>query len=157
MKKKLLFLVSMFVFSSLVNANTGQNEGKVVSLTKSDFIEKVYDYEKNPDKWVFKGNKPLIIDFYADWCAPCRMLSPVLKSLAEKYKDDIVIYKVNTEKERELSAAFGIRSLPTLLFVPMDEIPQMAQGALPKDIIEKGINEVLLKRKDADGNIVSIE
>ena len=141
----------MTLLFSMVYAGNGQTEGKVIQLTKSEFIQRVYDYEKNPDKWVFKGNKPVIIDFYADWCAPCRMLSPVLHSLAEKYKDDIVIYKVNTEKERDLAAAFGIRSLPTLLFVPIDEIPQMAQGALPKDVIENGINELLLKHKN-NGN-----
>ena len=149
--KKYILLISMTLLFSMAYAGNAQTEGKVVQLTKSEFIQKVYDYEKNPDKWIFKGNKPVIIDFYADWCAPCRMLSPVLKSLAEKYKDDIVIYKVNTEKERELAAAFGIRSLPTLLFVPLDEIPQMAQGALPKDVIEKGINELLLKHKN-NGN-----
>lgn len=137
----------MLIITSSAFAGSNGNEGEVVSITKSDFVQKVYDYEKNPDKWIFKGNKPMIIDFYADWCAPCRMLSPVLKSLAKKYKDEVIIYKVNTEKERELSAAFGITSLPTLLFIPMDENPQVAKGALPKDVIEKGINELLLKRK----------
>lgn len=147
MINKIFLLFSMLIITSSAFAGSNGNEGEVVSITKSDFVQKVYDYEKNPDKWIFKGNKPMIIDFYADWCAPCRMLSPVLKSLAKKYKDEVIIYKVNTEKERELSAAFGITSLPTLLFIPMDENPQVAKGALPKDVIEKGINELLLKRK----------
>ena len=94
---------------------------------------------------VYKGTKPAIVDFYADWCGPCRRLSPVLEKLAEKYKDKIVVYKVDTDKERELAAAFGITSLPTLVFIPMDGKPQASQGALPEEVLEKGINEVLLK------------
>lgn len=121
----------------------------VVNLTESEFLSKVYDYKANPDKWTYKGNKPAIIDFYADWCGPCRMLSPILQRLAARYKDRIVIYKVNTEKERNLSAAFGITSLPTLLFVPLNETPQVAMGALPEQELEKAIEEVLLKKKTA--------
>lgn len=105
----------------------------------------VTDYKKNPDKWVYEGSKPAIVDFYADWCGPCRRLSPVLEKLAEKYKDKIVIYKVNTDKERELAAAFGITSLPTLVFIPLGDTPQVSQGALPQEVLEKGIEEVLLK------------
>ena len=107
MKKILLLIVSVFMTGSLVYGQTG----KVIHINQSEFIEKVYDYKKNPDKWVYEGSKPAIIDFYADWCGPCRRLSPVLEKLAEKYKDKIVIYKVNTDKERELAAAFGITSL----------------------------------------------
>ena len=113
MKKILLLIVSVFMTGSLVYGQTG----KVIHINQSEFIEKVYDYKKNPDKWVYEGSKPAIIDFYADWCGPCRRLSPVLEKLAEKYKDKIVIYKVNTDKERELAAAFGITSLPTLVFI----------------------------------------
>ena len=98
MKKILLLIVSVFMTGSLVYGQTG----KVIHINQSEFIEKVYDYKKNPDKWVYEGSKPAIIDFYADWCGPCRRLSPVLEKLAEKYKDKIVIYKVNTDKEREL-------------------------------------------------------
>ena len=116
MKKILLLIVSVFMTGSLVYGQTG----KVIHINQSEFIEKVYDYKKNPDKWVYEGSKPAIIDFYADWCGPCRRLSPVLEKLAEKYKDKIVIYKVNTDKERELAAAFGITSLPTLVFIPWE-------------------------------------
>mgnify|MGYP002232052135 CR=1 FL=1 len=108
-----MLIVSVFMTGSLVYGQTG----KVIHINQSEFIEKVYDYKKNPDKWVYEGSKPAIIDFYADWCGPCRRLSPVLEKLAEKYKDKIVIYKVNTDKERELAAAFGITSLPTLVFI----------------------------------------
>lgn len=141
MKKILLLIVSVFMTGSLVYGQTG----KVIHINQSEFIEKVYDYKKNSDKWVYEGSKPAIIDFYADWCGPCRRLSPVLEKLAEKYKDKIVIYKVNTDKERELAAAFGITSLPTLVFIPLRDTPQVSQGALPQEVLEKGIEEVLLK------------
>ena len=131
MKKIFLLFVSVFMIGCMAYGETG----KVVHVTKSEFVEKIYDYEKNPDKWVYKGNKPAIVDFYADWCGPCRRLSPVLEKLAAKYKDQIVIYKVNTDKERELAAAF----------IPVDGQPQASQGALPEEILEKGIKEVLLK------------
>ena len=125
---------------------TENNMTKTIHLTKADFLTKVANFEKNPDKWEYLGDKPAIIDFYADWCGPCKMVAPILDELAEEYDGQIYIYKINTEKEQELAAAFGIRSIPTLLFVPMNEPPQMAQGALPKDAFKKAIDEVLLKK-----------
>lgn len=147
MKRLLFFLASAVIIALSTKAQsvTSDSNGKVIHIGKTEFVEKIYDYEKNPDKWIYNGNKPAIIDFYADWCGPCRMLSPTLESLAQKYKDKIIIYKVNTDKERELAAAFGITSLPTLLFIPMDKMPQVAQGALPKEDLEKAINDFLLK------------
>ena len=121
-------------------------EQKVINLTKADCLTKVANYEENPQEWTYLGDKPCIIDFYADWCGPCKMVAPILEELAEEYKDDIYIYKVDTEAEQELAAAFGIRSIPSLLFCPMGEQPQMAQGALPKDGFKQAINEVLLKK-----------
>lgn len=118
---------------------------KTINLTKDDFLTKVANYEKNPEKWEYLGDKPAIIDFYADWCGPCKMVAPILEELAAEYDGQIYIYKVDTEAEQELAAAFGIRSIPSLLFVPMGEAPQMAQGALPKDAFKQAINEVLLK------------
>ena len=91
-------------------------------------MEKVFNYEENKE-WKFEGDKPCIIDFYADWCGPCKMVAPILEELSEEYKGKVDIYKVDTEVEQELSAAFGIRSIPSMLFVPQDEQPQMAQGA----------------------------
>ena len=111
-------------------------------LTKIDFIAKVFDYENNKE-WNFIGDKPCIIDFYADWCGPCKTIAPVLKELSEKYEGLIDIYKVNTEEEGELSAAFGIRSIPSLLFIPKEGQPQMAMGALPKNDLENAIKQVL--------------
>ncbi|MCU6770470.1 Thioredoxin [uncultured Bacteroides sp.] len=147
MKRLLFFLASAVIIALSTKAQSvsSDSNGKVIHIGKTEFVEKIYDYEKNPDKWIYNGKKPAIVDFYADWCGPCRMLSPTLESLAHKYKDKIIIYKVNTDKERELAAAFGITSLPTLLFIPMDKMPQVAQGALPKEDLEKAINDFLLK------------
>jgi len=121
------------------------NMSKTIHLTKAEFLTKVADYEKNSQTWEYLGDKPAIIDFYADWCGPCKMIAPILEELAAEYDGQIYIYKVNTEAEQELAADFGIRSIPTLLFVPMNEAPQMAQGALPKDAFRQAIDEVLLK------------
>ena len=114
-------------------------------LTKETFLEKIFDYEKNKD-WKFKGELPSVIDFYADWCQPCKIVSPILEELSKEYEGKINIYKVNTESETELAAAFGIRSIPSLLFIPKEGQPQMAQGALPKENLKEAIQEVLLKQ-----------
>jgi len=111
-------------------------------LTKQAFLEKVFDYENNQE-WKFEGNLPCIIDFYADWCAPCRMVAPILEELSEEYEGKVNIYKVDTEAEQELAAVFGIRSIPSILFCPKEGKPQMAQGALPKDTFKQAIEEVL--------------
>lgn len=118
-----------------------------IHLTKAEFLAKVANYEKNPTEWKYLGDKPCIIDFYASWCGPCKTIAPILEELAKQYDGQIYIYKINTEEEQELAAAFGIRSIPTLLFCPMDGAPQMAQGAMPKDGFVQAINEVLLKKK----------
>lgn len=123
---------------------TNTETGKVIHLTTAEFKEKVFNYETNKE-WKYEGTLPCIVDFYADWCGPCKRVAPILEELAKEYEGKIVIYKVNTDKERELSAAFGIRSIPTLLFVPLEGKPQAAQGALPKETFEKAIQEVLLK------------
>ncbi len=121
---------------------------KTINLTKADFLEKIANYEANPTEWNYLGDKPAIIDFYADWCGPCKMVAPILEELAEEYKDQIYIYKVDTEKEQELAAAFGIRSIPSLLFIPQEGQPQMAQGALPKASFKDAIEQVLLKKEE---------
>ena len=105
---------------------------KVVHITKADFLKKVYDFEKNPDEWKYLGSQPAIVDFYADWCGPCRQLSPVLDELAKEYSGKLTIYKVNVDNERGLATFFGIRSIPTLLFIPMKGKPQRSLGALSK-------------------------
>jgi thioredoxin len=114
----------------------------VEHLTKETFIEKVFNYEENKD-WKFEGDKPCLIDFYADWCAPCKMVAPILEDLSTEYGEKLNIYKIDTEAEQELAGIFGIRSIPSLLFVPSDGQPQMAMGALPKETFEKAIKDVL--------------
>ncbi len=114
----------------------------VEHLTKEMFLNKVFNYEKNKE-WKFEGTKPCIIDFYADWCAPCKIVSPVLEDLAKDFNGKIDVFKVNTEEEQELASAFGIRSIPSFLFVPADGQPQMAMGALPKETFVKAFKDVL--------------
>lgn len=116
---------------------------KVVHITKADFLKKVYDFEKNPDEWKYLGSQPAIVDFYADWCGPCRQLSPVLDELAKEYSGKLTIYKVNVDNERGLATFFGIRSIPTLLFIPKKGKPQRSLGALSKTELKGIIKDVL--------------
>ncbi len=119
---------------------------KTIALNKAGFMSKVADVEKNPQEWKYLGDKPALIDFYASWCGPCKALAPVLEELAAEYSDQIYIYKINTEEEQDLAAMFGIRSIPTLLFVPMNGKPQMAQGAMPKASLKEAIDKILLNK-----------
>ena len=116
---------------------------RVVHITKADFLKKGYDFEKNPDEWKYLGSQPAIVDFYADWCGPCRQLSPVLDELAKEYSGKLTIYKVNVDNERGLATFFGIRSIPTLLFIPMKGKPQRSLGALSKTELKGIIKDVL--------------
>lgn len=115
---------------------------KLEFLSEQTFKEKVFNYEANKD-WKYEGEVPCLIDFYADWCQPCKMVAPILEELQEEYGDKIKIYKIDTEKERTLAGMFGIQSIPSLLFVPTDGQPQMAVGALPKETFKKAIKDVL--------------
>ncbi|HUX12044.1 MAG TPA: thioredoxin [Spirochaetia bacterium] len=111
-------------------------------LTKDAFMEKVFNYEKNSE-WKYEGDLPAIVDFYADWCGPCKMVAPILEEISEEYKDKLHVYKVNTDEEQELAGAFGIQSIPSILFIPMEEKPQMAAGALPKPTLLQAMKEIL--------------
>jgi thioredoxin len=124
---------------------TKETKMKTIKLNKADFLAKIMNYEANPNEWKYLGDKPAIIDFYADWCGPCRMVAPSLEELAGEYEGKIYIYKVDTEVEKEIAGLFGIRSIPSLLFIPMTGKPQMAQGALPKTDLKKAIDDFLLK------------
>jgi thioredoxin 1 len=117
---------------------------QVVHLTAQEFKEKVFNYETGKE-WKYEGTLPAIIDFYADWCSPCKMVAPILEDLALEYSGKIMVYKVNTENEQELASVFGIQSIPTLLFIPTEGQPQAAMGALPRQTFEKVIQDVLLK------------
>jgi thioredoxin len=119
-------------------------------LTKSTFLSKVFNYETNKE-WKFEGEKPCVIDFYADWCGPCKMVAPVLEELAKDFEGKLDVYKVNTEEEQELASVFGIKSIPSILFVPAAGQPQMAMGALPKETFIKAFKDVLgVEKKDVN-------
>ncbi|MEI8205224.1 MAG: thioredoxin [Bacteroidota bacterium] len=145
-------LLALSLSACAGNTKSNNNQPKetkkmgTIHITKAEFIAKVANYEKNPTEWKYLGDKPCIIDFYASWCGPCKTIAPILEDLAKEYEGQIYIYKVNTEEEQELAGAFGIRSIPSLLFCPMNGAPQMAQGAMPKESFKQAITEVLLKK-----------
>ena len=116
-------------------------------LTKQTFLDKVFNYEVNQE-WKYEGDLPCIIDFYADWCGPCKMVAPILEELSKEYSGKINIFKIDTEAEQELASAFGIRSIPSMLFCPKEGQPQMTVGALPKDSMKQTINDILLKEQN---------
>ena len=116
-------------------------------MNKEMFLEKVFDYTTGATEWKYLGNKPAVIDFYATWCGPCRMVAPILKDLAKEYGDKIFIYKVDTDKEKELSMAMGIQSLPTIVFIPINGQPQVIVGTADKATFKRAIDEVLLNKK----------
>lgn len=114
-----------------------------INLTKGGFLRKVYDYETNPNEWKFLGARPALIDFYASWCGPCKALAPVLDELSKEYAGRVDIYKVNVDDEEELAALFKVRSIPTLLFVPMNGNPQVSMGAMSKSELTKRLDELV--------------
>lgn len=148
----LFIFLSFTTFSSTHgDKNTGneptltndKNDGQVIKLTAESFKKLVWNYEKYPKDWKYNGDLPCMVDFYADWCRPCKMVAPILEELAKEYKGKMRIYKVNTDEQRELSGIFKIRSIPTMLFVPKSGQPQMSSGALSKEAYVKVINEIL--------------
>ena len=151
---KKIILASLFIVIALtasaeskkVNQSKELKRMGTIHLTKTEFLAKVANFEKNPTEWKYLDDKPCIIDFYASWCGPCKTIAPILEDLAKEFEGEIYIYKVNTEEEQELAGAFGIRSIPSILFCPMVGAPQMAQGAMPKDSFKQAIKEVLLKK-----------
>ena len=124
------------------------DESKTIKLNKKEFLKRVADFEKSPSVWKYLGDKPAIIDFYADWCGPCRRLAPVLEELATEYNNEIYIYKVNVDDNKEIAEAFGITSLPTIVFVPMSGNPSAGTGFLPKDVLKRAIKDILIKNND---------
>lgn len=129
------------------NAVDNATAHKVVYLNTQMFLDQIFDYKSNPSKWVYKGDKPAIIDFYADWCGPCKRVAPIMEELANEYEGQVNIYKVDTDKEKELAGqVFGIRSIPSILFIPVDGQPMMYTGAYPKEHYIELINENLLKK-----------
>jgi len=149
----LLFAGMQINAADNANKNTpAENTATVKIITKADFMKLVMDYEKNPTEWKFNGNKPCIIDFYADWCGPCRITSPILEELAVEYSGKIDIYKVNVDKERELSQVFGVSGIPAFLYCPMEGKPSMTSGIAKdkeqtKQMFKTNIESILLKKK----------
>jgi thioredoxin 1 len=152
--KKLIFLTTIGIFTLFTQSfagNTGKpvnnpavsSSGTVIPLTNETFQQKVFNYKLNK-QWKYEGNLPAIVDFYANWCGPCRQLSPRIEEIAKEYAGKIVVYKVDTDQEKLLSQSLGITSLPTLLFIPVKGQPQATMGALPKETLVKAVQEVLL-------------
>ena len=121
--------------------------GKPIQLDKKAFIQRVYDYEKNPQKWVYAGDKPCVIDFYADWCGPCKVIAPYLTEIAGKYGEKLYVYKVNVDDQRELATYFGIQSIPAVLFCPVEGKPQMMTGARPKEDFYAAVESIIATPK----------
>ncbi|GAE83742.1 thioredoxin [Bacteroides reticulotermitis] len=131
------------------NSNVTKEETKmnIVELNKADFLKKVYNFEADPNVWKFEGKRPAVVDFFATWCGPCKALHPVLEDISKEYSGLVDVYQIDVDKEEELASAFGIRSVPTLLVIPVDEDPKIVQGALPKDQLKKLIDEFLLNKE----------
>lgn len=135
---------------NISSVNNPQLEGgdiKPVYLNAADFKTKVWDYEANPEEWIYEGELPCVIDFYADWCKPCKMVAPIMDELADHYKGRVLIYKINTDKEKELASVFQVNSIPTVLFSPKTGKPAMQPGALTKEDYIRIIDEFVLKIK----------
>ena len=139
-------IIKTFVFVfAMISLSFAYSQSKPIEITKADFLTKVADYKKSPEKWVSLSEKPIIVDFYANWCKPCKMISPILDKMAEKYADKIIVYKVNVDKEKVLANEIGIKSIPTLIFVPKNGEPQIMIGAKSEEELDNIIQEVLLK------------
>lgn len=144
MKKLIVLLMALStIYVAGYSQKKAENTGTIVHLTNEQFKKMVFDYETNKE-WKYLGNKPAIIDFYASWCGPCRIMAPRLEEIAKEYAGKIIVYKVDTDKEQVLSSNLGIQSLPTLVFIPQSGKPQASMGAIPKESLVKAINEVLL-------------
>jgi len=145
MKRFILILLAVVAIGFTAYAQEKEVESKVKHLTYKEFLNKVWDFEKNPTTFKYKGKHPAIVDFYADWCNPCRRVAPIMEKLAEEYDGQLLVYKVNTDQERELSAAFQVKSIPMVLFIPKEGQPMMQVGAMPEESYRKVVEEKLLK------------
>ena len=145
MKKTILIALALFAACITSVAQESKNEPKVKQLTYKEFLFKIWDFEANPNTFKYRGKQPAIVDFYADWCGPCRRVAPIMEKLAEEYDGQLLIYKVNVDQERELSAAFQVKSIPTVMFIPMEGQPMMQVGAMSEEAYRKVIVEQLVK------------
>jgi thioredoxin len=156
MKKSLMIMIAMIGLTTACSSkpagkdagqtqnNTTTESGKPEHITYDEFLVKVWNFEENPQKWVFKGDIPVIIDFYADWCGPCKKIAPIMDKIAKEYDGKVKVYKINVDNERKLAGVFQVQSIPSVLFVPMSGQPSMQTGALPEDAYYKIVKEQLL-------------
>lgn len=158
---KAIVAIALMLGISLISCTTNSAESKekvekstitankmgTINLNKADFLTKVANFEQTPNEWKYLGDKPAIIDFYADWCGPCKAMAPILEEVASEYGNDIYVYKINVDKEPELAALFAVRNIPSLLFIPQDGQIQMSAGAIPKTELKEAIGEILLGKK----------
>ena len=141
------FLIAMVILATAFTANAQEEkkESQVKQLTYNEFLKKVWNFENNPNTFIYKGKLPAVVDFYADWCGPCRRVAPIMEKLAEEYDGRLLVYKVNVDQEKDLASAFQVKSIPMVLFIPMEGQPMMQVGALPEDGYRKVVEEQLLK------------
>ena len=145
MRKYILIAMVILATACTANAQEKKEESKVKHLTYNEFLSKVWNFKSNPDTFEYKGKLPAVVDFYADWCGPCRRVAPIMEKMAQEYDGKLLVYKVNVDQEKELSAAFNVKSIPMVLFIPMEGKPMMQVGALPEEGYKQVIEEQLLK------------
>ena len=145
MKRALLIALVILATSLATNAQSNKSESKTKHLTYNEFLHKVWNFENNPTTFIYKGKVPAVIDFYADWCGPCRRVAPIMEKLAEEYEGRLVVYKINVDQEKELAAAFQAKSIPMVLFIPLEGQPMKQVGAMPEESYRKIVEEHLLK------------
>lgn len=138
--------------ATVVHDESTPGDIKPVYLTTAQFKSLVWDYESNPEEWVYQGDIPCVVDFYADWCKPCKMVAPIMDDLADYYDGRVLIYKVNTDNEKELATVFQVRSIPSILFAPANGKPAMQSGAMSKEDYIRIIDEFILKINKSDNN-----
>ena len=145
MKKAILIALVIMVTAMTANAQEKKAESKVQHLTYKEFLKKVWDFEKDPSTFKYKGKLPAIVDFYADWCGPCRRVAPIMEKMAEDYEGRLLVYKVNVDQEKNLAAVFQARSIPMVLFIPVEGMPYKQVGAMQEQDYRNVVEEQLLK------------
>ena len=130
--------------TTVSNPSGEESDSKHEYLTKETFKEKIWDYETNSEEWVYEGTEPAIIDFYADWCKPCKMVAPILDEISKEYAGKIKVYKIDTQVQKELAAVFQVSSIPAFLYIPVDGKPQMDRGFKQKEAFEQVISDILM-------------
>jgi thioredoxin len=145
MKKSIIIAIILTIACVTANAQNNKSESKIKHLTYNEFLHKVWNFESNPTTFIYKGKVPAVIDFYADWCGPCRRVAPIMEKLAEEYEGRLMVYKINVDQEKKLAIAFQAKSIPMVLFIPMEGQPMKQVGAMPEESYRKIVEEYLLK------------